>query len=90
MPDEVSDIFSTANCDQPSEAPSEQTTPNRTKPPLIDIFLNPNPKVVERKLRLISRTSNISIEYFKTVNMTTLYPELFKGRFHFKVLEEWL
>ena len=83
VPEDISDIFGSKNCDQPSVTPDLGSQP---KTPLIDIFLNPSPESVEKKRLLISKTLNVSMKYFNTVNMTRLYPEIFKGRFQLKCL----
>ena len=44
--------------------------------PLIDIFLNPQKN--ESKTQLIANEKNLSSEYFKNANMSTLFPELFQ------------
>ena len=84
MPDAISDIFgSVGYCDQTLESPSTDPS-SQSKTPLIDIFLNPSSESVEKKENLISKTLELSEAYFNTVNMTSLYPELFKGRVQFE------
>ena len=84
MPDSISDIFgSVGHCDQSLETSSTDPQ-NQTKTPLIDIFLNPSSESEAKKIALISKTLDLSENYFSKVNMTSLYPELFKGRVHFK------
>ena len=48
---------------------------NKRKTPLIDIFINP--EKAEMKKKIVQTQQNRSFEYFKDVNMTNLFPELF-------------
>ena len=78
VPDDISDILGSSQCDQPQVSSGQEI---QTKTPLIDIFLNPSAESQEKKALLISKTLKVSKDYFNTVNMTKLYPELFKERF---------
>lgn len=78
VPDDISDILGRSQCDQPQVSSGQEI---QTKTPLIDIFLNPSAESQEKKALLISKTLKVSKDYFNTVNMTKLYPELFKERF---------
>lgn len=83
VPSDISDIFGSPKCDEPEVTSTGQE--NKTNTPLIDIFLNPSIESVEKKKLLVMKTLNVSRNYFMTVNMTKLYPELFKERFRFKL-----
>ena len=83
VPDDISDILGSSQCDQPPVSSGQEI---QAKTPLIDIFLNPSAESQEKKALLISKTLKVSKDYFNTVNMTKLYPELFKERFQLKEL----
>ena len=74
VPDAISEIFGTVECEDIENHNEDQTKPSLP----IDVFLNDDPEVVAKKDHLITKATSLSMNYFATVNMSRLYPELFK------------
>jgi hypothetical protein len=76
----VKEALQTRTCIEPAteEAPEEAagTEPASTPLPGVDIFLNP--AKAQHKREIVKEKQSVAKNYFKTSDMSTLYPELFR------------